>query len=311
MKVSFNLRADGRIHLAPYGEHPHKLGVQIFDRAAADALVSAWKNAGSRELLADFEHESHDVAKRTEAAAWLGDLHADHEGLWCRPRWSDLGLSAAQNGRYRYVSPVWDCEPLGEGRWKPVRLKDVGLTNQPNLKGLIPFSNRADSGAPSKQPAKTMNKIATALGLAESATEDEILAAIAELRSANTDFEKEVAANRTAEAEAFATARGVTDPDKRKSLVNRFVADPSGVKELFGCLPETPAKKEPEPTKPRALTNRAQAATPASHADPASAESEAARAAKIRNRAGEIQRTNPGMGWETAFNRAEREFPSA
>jgi len=58
-----------------------------------------------------------------------------------KPRWSGSGLTAVTNGEYRFVSPVWfkeDCEDLGGDRMRPLKLSDAGLTNQPNLRGLVP-----------------------------------------------------------------------------------------------------------------------------------------------------------------------------
>ena len=48
-------------------------------------------------------------------------------------------------GRYRFLSPVWaksDCEDLGNDRLRPVRLLNAAVTNDPNLKGILPLSNR-------------------------------------------------------------------------------------------------------------------------------------------------------------------------
>ncbi|MCH8512323.1 MAG: hypothetical protein LAT83_11820 [Kiritimatiellae bacterium] len=43
------------------------------------------------------------------------------------------------------MSPVWsrsDCVDLGDDRVRPVRLLNAAVTNDPNLKGLVPLSNR-------------------------------------------------------------------------------------------------------------------------------------------------------------------------
>jgi len=70
-------------------------------------------------------------------------------GLWGKIRWSDAGEACVRGGRYRFLSPVWakaDCEDLGGGRLRPVRLMNAAVTNDPNIKGMVPLSNRAEGG---------------------------------------------------------------------------------------------------------------------------------------------------------------------
>jgi hypothetical protein len=65
--------------------------------------------------------------------------------LFAKIRWSDVGEEAVKGGRYRFLSPVWnraDCVDLGGGRVRPVRLLNAAVTNDPNLKGMVPLSNR-------------------------------------------------------------------------------------------------------------------------------------------------------------------------
>jgi len=135
-------------------------------------------------LLVDFDHFSLDDRARSEAAGWIVGLEARGEksevssqnsvggeagaekageyattkvtkntkgdGLWANIRWSDVGEAAVKGGRYRFLSPVWarsDCVDLGNGRVRPVRLLNAAVTNDPNLKGLVPLANAA-AGAP-------------------------------------------------------------------------------------------------------------------------------------------------------------------
>lgn len=131
--------------LAPIGEFPSSDGsvVQVIDQAAVRAMANAF-SAGD-ELLIDFDHESHSSDKRTTAAGWIQNLLARSDGLFAAVKWSSDGAAAIKGGVYRYISPVWlkpDCEDLGNGRVRPLRLYDAGLTNRPNLKGIDALSNR-------------------------------------------------------------------------------------------------------------------------------------------------------------------------
>jgi len=151
-RVSFLLPEDGWYHVAPLGVFPHAGSgvVQVVDAEACGAMAAAFgvEAAGVNfaGLLIDFDHFSLDAGNKSEAAGWIVGLDARDSGLWAQIRWSDTGEAAVRGGRYRFLSPVWsrsDCVDLGENRVRPVRLLNAAVTNDPNLKGLVPLSNRA------------------------------------------------------------------------------------------------------------------------------------------------------------------------
>ena len=262
MNTAFKPRSDGRIHLATTGEFPCTVKgkdgkpvkkVQRVTAADLAGLVANWKAAGSREVLLDIDHESLDPAKRTEAAAWVGELHTDAEGLWGKPRYTEVGNAAVTSGRYRYISPVWTTEEVGADALRPVTLTSAALTNRPNIKTLHSVANRDPLSA---QPTITMNAIAKALGLPETATEEEILAAIKALQDAGKGLEAEVAANRKAAAEVIAKNRGITDPASVTKFVEQYVANREGVEAVLGLLPAAatpPARTPITSVKPAAV----------------------------------------------------------
>ncbi|MCC5847469.1 MAG: hypothetical protein JJU29_05175 [Verrucomicrobia bacterium] len=177
-RESFSLPEDGWYHVAPLGVFPHAASgvVQVVDAEACGAMAAAFGvEAAARNfagLLIDFDHFSLDAGNKSEAAGWITALEARVEGyglkvagsggeevagsrlrgngsqdlgLWAEIRWSDTGEAAVRGGRYRFLSPVWsrsDCVDLGDGRVRPVRLLNAAVTNDPNLKGLVPLSNR-------------------------------------------------------------------------------------------------------------------------------------------------------------------------
>jgi hypothetical protein len=166
-RETFSLPQDGWYQLAPLGEFAHGASgaMQVVDAAACEAMVSRFgedaEGSNFAGLLIDFDHFSLDAGSRSEAAGWITALEArsgeseklkaergkasGQEGLWAKIRWSDLGEDAVKGGRYRFLSPVWsreDCEDLGNNRLRPVRLLNAAVTNDPNLKGMVPLSNR-------------------------------------------------------------------------------------------------------------------------------------------------------------------------
>ena len=172
---NFELPEDGWYQLAPLGEFPHAAAgiTQIIDEAACSLMVAAFETVKNSSgnfpgLLIDFDHFSLDADKRSEAAGWITDLkfssptsnnsqptiHNSPSGLMAAIRWSDTGEASVKGGRYRFLSPVWakaDCENVGNDRFRPVRLLNAAVTNDPNLKGILPLSNRSPA-EPQKNP---------------------------------------------------------------------------------------------------------------------------------------------------------------
>lgn len=301
MNVPFKARPDGRIHIGAAGEFPcviaGKKMRQVVTPADLERLVANWKAEGSRDVLLDIDHESLDPAKRTEAAGWLHDIHVDADGLWARPRYTDIGTEATNSGRYRFTSPVWTTAELGGAVLRPEQLRSVALTNRPNIRSLHTVANRE---VEISEPTNTMNAIAKALGLAEDATEEDILAAIADLKSAKTANEQEVAANRKATAETIAKNRGVTDPAAVTKFVELYVANREAAEGLLAVLPAS----VPPARKPGITTTTPPAAVPGVATGPEVANREQRREGLVAK----IQRER-GVAFGTAWDLARAEDP--
>jgi phage I-like protein len=159
----FQPAPDGWFHIAPHGTFPHPTGaLQVIDAEACEAMLGTFAEEARQPnfpgLLVDFDHSSHDPAQPTTAAGWIGGLEHRGDGLYAQIRWSDLGHQALTGGRYRLASPVWnraDCDQwtasAPDGReavhLRPRRLDRLALTNDPNLPGLMPLSNRREMEA--------------------------------------------------------------------------------------------------------------------------------------------------------------------
>jgi len=150
--MKFNFNEDAWIHVTPLGEYAHAGAgvVQVIDVEALKAITDDFTTKANAEnfpgLLVDFDHFSMDTDKSSEAAGWISALRADAEGLWAKVRWTTKGKEAVEGGEYRLVSPVFpkpsDCEVLGDNRIRPRSLMSVALTNDPNIKGGRPLTNR-------------------------------------------------------------------------------------------------------------------------------------------------------------------------
>lgn len=321
-------QSDPWYHLVPVGEYPHAESktVQILDRPALEAIANRFATESSRPdfagLLVDQEHFSYEPSRSSEAFGWIKEVQVRDTGLWGRVEWTDLGQAALANKRYKFISPVWmpgDVERLGERRIRPQRLDSAGLTNNPNLRGMIPLVNRAgeDQATAATNTPKPMKSVASALGLAPEASEEAILAAVQALtnRAKNAEGDLGNYKNRaeTAERDLKTTresaAEAVLEPYKNRIQAGSeamwkglLLSDRDAALATLKSLPE------PKPTG--AVLNRATAQTPASTAGKqASADTgaESARAAKIGNRTAEILKTNPRLSYTQAWNMASAE----
>ncbi len=191
----FALPADGWWQLVPVGEYPHaETGlVQVLDEPALRSIANSFRPG----ILIDFDHFSYDPERSSEAAGWVDEVQVRPDGLWARARWSDLGQAALVNGRYRHASPVWrpqDTQSLAPQRIRPLRLDTVGLTNQPNLRGMAPITNRGTPPAPVTQlNTIPMKSVATKLGLQADASEESVLSAVTALLDSRTSAQAELA----------------------------------------------------------------------------------------------------------------------
>ena len=292
------LPADGWIHIVPKGVFPvlrERTGKdgkvetytlqQVLDDTALAAMVNRFNEEAKAEnftgLRLDFEHFSYDTDKLSEAAGWIKEIQNRDNGLWGKVEWTDLGTTAITNKRYKLLSPVWmprDCEALPGDRARPKRLDSVGLTNKPNLRGMVPLTNRdalASAESTQQTPQKNMNKIATALGLSADASEDAILAAIAKLQQTSNDAAP--MANRVQALEienkkllaaqvdaALAPLKNRVSDEQigkfRTSLIANREAVLPFVQELIATAPA--AKEGVKPALQDPITNRAKADAP-------------------------------------------------
>jgi phage I-like protein len=187
--------------LCPFGEFPVMVEmpdgkmrriVQICDRQAFNKLIETF----AAERLVDFEHRSDagGLASDTTAAAWMQELKVDDtHGLMVRNKLTDLGAADLRNRRRRFLSPVWDLDEDG----RPCLLRKAALTNTPNIKAMQPVLNKESpaTAAGTKKGVQTMDlkQIALALGLAETATAEEVLAAAKAAKEKAASLETRVA----------------------------------------------------------------------------------------------------------------------
>jgi hypothetical protein len=196
--------------LVPYGEFPHKMGLQKFDRAAADEMVAAHNSALSRlARWARGEKTTYPVyvghpdlpgSKDTDKRAygWIEEMAAENDGLRLTVKWSEAGRELVENAHFKFYSPLWWTRKLKTGGIRPVGLKSMGLTNDPNIPVPALANERetedletedgrqeeSQNAEPNENEEPMKPEILAALGLEEGATPEEVLAKITELSTA-------------------------------------------------------------------------------------------------------------------------------
>ncbi|MFP1109012.1 phage protease [Vibrio cholerae] len=144
-----------------------------------DAIVAAFDS----KLPFDIEHATEirgPEGKDADAAGWILALENRNGEVWAQVEWNYIGQYKIRDKLYCYYSPAFHYDSNGV----ITAMSSAGLTNKPNF--YVPALNRQE-----ENEMKLSQLIAAALGLAETATEQDAVIAINSLKS-----EKDVALNR-------------------------------------------------------------------------------------------------------------------
>jgi len=168
------------------------------DKAVKGRDGREWKNTNPKQvalnstarlpMLPVDENHSTDLSAPKGGAApafgWMKNLCADETGaIWADVEWNEHGRDALAKKEYRFISPVFLCN---EKREIDCILR-AALTNSPNL--ILPALN-SERLENKDDKEKSMNKaVLAALGLPETATEAEALAAVKSLNATKAKAE--------------------------------------------------------------------------------------------------------------------------
>jgi phage I-like protein len=162
------------IRIAPRGDAATRDGRRFhFD---PEALVQTFATEAV-DLPIDVGHltERRDLDYAPGAVGWIRAIEARADGLWARCEWLDEGRWQLRSRRYRYVSPAF----LHTDAFVVTRLTSVALVTTPALPGLSAVASLTPNG----DTVPMLNALLQALGLPETATEPEALAALAALHA--------------------------------------------------------------------------------------------------------------------------------
>ena len=181
------------VELIPTGQSVVGLdGRQWLNDKPADILnhFNALKNAG-RELVFDVEHSTEIKAPEGEpapASGWGVELQQRDDGsMWAKVNWTDLGANYIRAKQYRYLSPVLIYE---KNTRSIVGIQSVALTNKANL--LVTALNQQEITTLQDHPMD-LAKLLAVLGLAATASFEDAIKVINDLKAAEETKEGELA----------------------------------------------------------------------------------------------------------------------
>lgn len=199
--------APAEIQVIPAGFHQTPKGDFLCDEEAA-ALVLAAFDGQRNDMVADYEHQTlEEPPVQAPAAGWIKRLiNRGPQGIWAVVEWTDRARQFIANREYRYISPVFLKRRSDN---KVVRLINIGLTNQPNIDGMVPLINKqaAPAAAAIEKEEGCMKELWKLLGLPETATEADAVAAVNKLMAG-----QQVAANKEV-LDALGLAEGAAEAE--------------------------------------------------------------------------------------------------
>lgn len=149
----------------------------LFDEQAGMLVQSSFLGRAI-DLPIDWEHATQHRASKGEsapAAGWIKQLELRNGALWGLVDWTPRASEQVINREYRFLSPVFDFDP---DTTRIARLVSAGLTNKPNF--LLTALNQETT---ENTPVKLSPAFLAALGLPETATEEQAIAAAAQLKA--------------------------------------------------------------------------------------------------------------------------------
>ncbi len=202
------------LHIMPAGTFKGVDGRGPFTLSDAQAVIAASMARGS--IPVDENHATLLATKTgapSPARGWIVAMEARADGIWARVEWTEAGTELMTGKAYRSLSPVFSHDKGGG----VLSILSVALTNNPALPELTTlFTNHQETGMDPVQ-------FRAALGLAETADEAAILAAVTSLA--------ETARGQTVAMTAIATAVGAAEPTQA-AIVTALAARQDGTTQI-------------------------------------------------------------------------------
>ncbi|WP_428429529.1 phage protease [Pararhizobium sp.] len=223
------------------GRGPYHAG----DRTRLETIAAQTRSfAGPLDLVIDYEHQSINAlenGKPAPAAGWIKEVQARDDGLYGRVEWTANASAAIVAKEYRYLSPVYFHTEAGD----ILALQNAGLTNNPNLH-MAEVSAHSVFRSTNEVP---MKNILAALGLADGASEADVLTAINSLLTSSTAIAVAAGLTKDAAPAVVLTAVNSAFADRKAIATATGKAESAAGDELVTAVRSAMTMGAPDPTK--------------------------------------------------------------
>lgn len=163
-----------KIKILPLGRVHSQKGDFNVDEESFELIRKQFKDR-KLDLVIDYEHQTlSDV--QAPAGGWIKELYKGEDAIIAKVEWTAKAAEYLKNKEYRYLSPVVLVRKRDQ---KATAIHSVALTNTPAIDGMFALVNSLDIEDISEGGnIMDLKELAKALGLPETATEEEIKKAV-------------------------------------------------------------------------------------------------------------------------------------
>ncbi len=169
--------APKEIKILPLGLVHSQKGDFSVDDESVELIRQQFKDR-KLDLVIDYEHQTlKDI--QAPAGGWIKDIYKGEDAVIAKVEWTPRAEEYLKNKEYKYLSPVVLVRKKDR---KATAIHSVALTNTPAIDGMFALVNSTDIEDFQENEEETnmdLKEVAAMLGLPETATEDEIKAAMA------------------------------------------------------------------------------------------------------------------------------------
>lgn len=124
--------------LAKLGNHYHQKGIQVVDKESFLRMRTKLKSWFGRRIPIYKGHPDDSInpfckiGLKSKELGFVCDLILADDTILIVSQYNESAYEEVKNGLL--LSPRWEMQALGNGRFRPIRLISVGLTSRPNIR---------------------------------------------------------------------------------------------------------------------------------------------------------------------------------
>lgn len=168
------------IRILPLGRVHSQKGDFTVDDESFELIQKQFRDR-KLDLVIDYEHQTlSDV--QAPAGGWIKDIIKGDDAIIAKVEWTARARDYLKNREYRYLSPVVMVRKRDQ---RAISIHSVALTNTPAIDGMFAVVNSLDiEDIDEGGTVMDLKELAKALGLPETATEEEVKKAVEEAAKA-------------------------------------------------------------------------------------------------------------------------------